>query len=210
VESAGRTFVSQVRNSWEVAGRTRDEPRTRARDANAWRKWLERNHASAREVWLVFSRKHTGRACVSYDEAVQEAICFGWIDGIKKRIDEDHYAYRFSPRRPGSRWSLINRKRTEALLAAGRMTAAGLAAVEEARRGGTWAAAKVKRPDHLSDLLRAALAGNRRASAAWDALSPSQQRLFNLWVNEAAREETRRRRAQQVLERVLAGRRPGM
>ena len=205
-----------------MARRIALEPRTSARDAKAWRKWLERNHASAHEVWLVFSRKHTGEACVGYDEAVQEAICFGWIDGIKKRVDEDHYAYRFSPRRPGSKWSLINRKRGEALLAAGRMAAAGLAAVEEARRRGAWAAveearrrgawaaAKVKRPDHMSDLLRAVLAGEPRATAAWDALSPSQQRLFNLWVNEAAREETRQRRAHEVLGRVLAGRRPGI
>jgi uncharacterized protein YdeI (YjbR/CyaY-like superfamily) len=147
---------------------------------------------------------------VGYDEAVKEALCFGWIDGIKKRLDEDHYAYRFSPRRPGSKWSLINRKRAEALLAAGRMAAAGLAAVEEARKRGAWAAAKVKRPDHMSELLRAVLASSPRATANWDALSASQQRLFNLWVNEAAREETRWRRAHQVLERVLAGQRPGV
>jgi uncharacterized protein YdeI (YjbR/CyaY-like superfamily) len=193
-----------------MASRTALQPTTNARDAKVWRKWLERNHASAVEVWLVFSRKHTGRACVGYDEAVEEALCFGWIDGIKKRVDEDHYAYRFSPRRPDSRWSLINRKRAEALLAAGRMTAAGLAAVEEGRRRGAWAAAKVKRPDHLSDLLREVLAGQPGATAAWDALTPSQQRLFNLWVNEAAREETRKRRAHEVLVRVLAGRRAGM
>ena len=189
---------------------TGPEPRTSARDARAWRKWLERNHASAREVWLIFARKHTGRACASYEEAVQEALCFGWIDGIKKHVDEDHYAYRFSPRRPGSRWSLINRKRAEALLAAGRMTEAGLAAIQEARRQGTWAAAKVKRPDHLSDLLGAALAGEPRAAAAWDALSPSQQRLFNLYVNEAARDETRERRVREVLARVLAGKKAGL
>jgi uncharacterized protein YdeI (YjbR/CyaY-like superfamily) len=186
------------------------EPRTSARDAKAWRRWLERHHASAREVWLIFSRKHTARPCVPYEQAVEEALCFGWIDGIKKRVDEDHYAYRFSPRRPDSRWSLINRKRAEGLLAAGRMTAAGLAAVEEGRRRGAWAAAKVKRPDHMSDLLRAVLASEARATAAWQALSPSHQRLFNLWVNEAAREETRQRRAHQVLVRLLAGRRPGM
>jgi uncharacterized protein YdeI (YjbR/CyaY-like superfamily) len=186
------------------------KPRTSARDAGAWRKWLERNHASAREVWLIFTRKHTGRACVSYEEAVQEALCFGWIDGIKKRVDEDHYTYRFSPRRPGSRWSLINRKRAEALLAGGRMAAAGLAAIREARRQGTWAAAKVQRPDHMSDLLRAALAGEPRAAASWHALSPSQQRLFNLWINEAARDETRERRVRDVLARVLAGKKAGL
>jgi uncharacterized protein YdeI (YjbR/CyaY-like superfamily) len=197
-------------NRGRMAGRTAPEPRTSARNARAWRQWLERNHASAREVWLVFSRKHTGRPCVSYDEAVQEALCFGWIDGIKKRVDEDHYTYRFSPRRPGSKWSLINRKRAEALLTAGRMAAAGLAAVEEGRRRGSWAAAKVKRPDHMSDLLRVVLTAEPRATAAWDALSPARQRLFNLWVNEAAREETRQRRAHEVVVRLLAGRRPGI
>jgi uncharacterized protein YdeI (YjbR/CyaY-like superfamily) len=155
---------------------------------------------------LIFARKHTGRRCVGYGEAVEEAICFGWIDGIKKRVDDDHFAYRFSPRRPQSRWSLINRKRAEALLAAGRVAAAGLAAIEEGRKRGTWAAAKVKRPDHTSELLRAVLDGQPRAAAAWDALSPAQRRLFNLWVNEAAREETRQRRAHQVLVRVLARR----
>jgi uncharacterized protein YdeI (YjbR/CyaY-like superfamily) len=193
-----------------MASKTTLEPRTTARDAKAWRQWLERHHASAGEVWLVFSRKHTGQACVSYDEAVEEALCFGWIDGIKKRVDEDHYTYRFSPRQPGSRWSLINRKRAEALLAAGRMAPAGLAAVEEGRKRGTWAAAKVKRPDQMSDLLRKALATEPRATAAWEALSPSQQRLYNLFVNEAAREETRQRRAQEVIKRVLAGRRAGL
>jgi uncharacterized protein YdeI (YjbR/CyaY-like superfamily) len=193
-----------------MASRMPPEPRTSARDAKAWRRWLERHHASASEVWLVFSRKHTGQACVSYDEAVEEALCFGWIDGIKKRVDEDHYTYRFSPREPGSRWSLINRKRAEALVAAGRMAPAGLAAIEEGKKRGTWAAAKVKRPDHLSDLLRTVLASEPRGTAAWDALSPSQQRLYNLFVNEAAREETRQRRAQEVVERVLAGRRAGL
>ena len=193
-----------------MKSKTALERRTSARDAKAWRKWLERNLASAREVWLVFSRKHTGRACVGYDEAVEEALCFGWIDGIKKRVDEDHYAFRFSPRQPASKWSLTNRRRAEALLAAGRMAAAGLAAVNEGRRRGTWAAATVKRPDHLSDLLRETLDSEPRATAAWHALSPSQQRLFNLWVNEAAREETRQRRAHEVLARVLAGRRAGL
>ena len=182
---------------------------TTARDAKAWRRWLERHHASATEVWLVFSRMHTGRACIRYVEAVEEALCFGWIDGIKKRVDDDHYTYRFSPRRPGSRWSLINRKRAEALRAAGRMAPAGLAAIEEGRRRGTWAAAKVKRPDQMSDLLRTLLAGVPRATSAWDALSPSLQRRYNLFVNEAAREETRQRRAREVLARLLAGRRPG-
>src|SRR5262245_35476308 len=97
------------------------KPRTSARDRKQWRRWLERNHASADEVWLVFSRKQTGRSCVEYEEAVEEALCFGWIDGIKKRVDQDHYGYRFSPRRSGSKWSPANRRRAEKLMAAGRI-----------------------------------------------------------------------------------------
>jgi uncharacterized protein YdeI (YjbR/CyaY-like superfamily) len=95
-------------------------------------------------------------------------------------------------------------------MAAGRMAPAGLAAVEEARRQGAWAAAKARRPDRMSDLLAAVLAADRRAAAAFAALSPARQRLWNLWVNGAAREETRARRAREVVVRVLAGRQPGM
>jgi uncharacterized protein YdeI (YjbR/CyaY-like superfamily) len=198
--------------SEQQTGMSRSEiqPRTSARDRATWRRWLVRHHGSAREVWLVFARKHTREASIDYDEAVEEALCFGWIDGIKKTIDQDHYTYRFSPRKPGSAWSAINRKRAERLVSEGRMAPAGLAAVEEGRRSGAWARATKKRPDGMSDLLRDVLAADPEGRAMFEALPPGQRRLWNLYVNEAAREETRARRAREVLVRVRAGRRPGM
>ena len=192
------------------AARAAFDPSATASDRATWRRWLDRHHRKAAEVWLIFARKHTGKPCVTYDEAVEEALCYGWIDGIKKTVDEDHYTYRFTPRRPGSAWSPINRKRAEQLIEAGRMTPTGLAAVAEARQTGAWSRSQIKRPDHMSSLLKEVLATNPSARAAFEALPPSHQRQWNLWVNEAVKEETRTRRAQEVAVRVLARRRPGM
>ena len=92
----------------------------------AWRRWLEKHHAAKSEVWIAYYKKHTGKPCVSYEEAVEEALCFGWIDGQVRRLDDDSYAQRFTPRRSGSQWSTVNLRRFERLRAEGRVTAAGL------------------------------------------------------------------------------------
>ncbi len=94
-----------------------------------WRAWLEENHHRETEIWLVFYKSHTGHPCVSYEDAVEEALCFGWIDSLVKRIDDDRYAQKFSPRKPGSKWSVSNRRRMAKLIREGRMTPAGLATV---------------------------------------------------------------------------------
>ena len=103
-----------------------------------WRAWLQANHAIEKEAWLKISKKHASRAGVSLEEATEEALCFGWIDSFMKPIDEQSYALRYSPRRPGSKWSDPNKKRAIRLVEEGRMTEAGLAAIEAAKRGGTW------------------------------------------------------------------------
>lgn len=105
-------------------------PRLECENRREWRAWLRQNHGRVGEVWLVFFKKHTGRPGVLYDEAVEEAICFGWIDGLKRRIDEDRYAFRFSPRRPRSKWSPRNVEVATRLLADGKMTKAGRLAFE--------------------------------------------------------------------------------
>jgi uncharacterized protein YdeI (YjbR/CyaY-like superfamily) len=97
-----------------------------------WRSWLRRNHAEKDEIWLVYARKHTGEPRISYNDAVEEALCFGWIDSIQRAVDDDHFAQRFSPRRPGSPWSEMNRQRLKRLVAAKRMTPAGMAVVGDA------------------------------------------------------------------------------
>ena len=109
-----------------------------APDRAAWRAWLEANHASAPEIWLVFLKKHVAEPCVSLDEAVEEALCFGWVDSLLRRIDDRSHALRFTPRKPGSRWSASNKARVERLTREGRMAPAGLAAVAAAKERGTW------------------------------------------------------------------------
>jgi uncharacterized protein YdeI (YjbR/CyaY-like superfamily) len=98
-----------------------------AKTTEDWRKWLATHHASQPEIWLVFHKQNTGMAGIEYADALDEALCFGWVDSLVKRIDERRYARRFTPRREGSRWSAINRKRYAALKAAGRLQAAGMA-----------------------------------------------------------------------------------
>ncbi|MGA7733294.1 MAG: hypothetical protein WCD37_18690 [Chloroflexia bacterium] len=94
-----------------------------------WRAWLQANHETGREVWLVFYKKHTGQPSLPYNDAVEEALCFGWIDSVEKRLDADRYALRFTPRKPKSNWSESNKRRVRQLVASGRMTEAGLAKV---------------------------------------------------------------------------------
>jgi uncharacterized protein YdeI (YjbR/CyaY-like superfamily) len=116
-----------------------------ARDRGAWRAWLEANHATAAEVWLLFYKRHTAEPCVTLDEAVEEAMCFGWVDSLLRRIDDRRHKLRFTPRKPGGQWAQSNKDRVERLTAEGRMAPAGLAAVEAAKADGSWDAPT--RPD---------------------------------------------------------------
>src|SRR5512136_3210078 len=123
-----------------------------------WRGWLQEHHVTSSETWLVIRKKHAGGEGLNYVEAVEQALCFGWIDGAMHSADAESYYLRFSPRQPGSIWSAANRKRAEWLIAQGRMEAAGLAKIEEAKENGQWEAA-FQREDtaSLPDELKAAL-----------------------------------------------------
>jgi uncharacterized protein YdeI (YjbR/CyaY-like superfamily) len=184
--------------------------RVAPRDRAAWRAWLAAHHATVREVLVVFRRKGTG-ASVTYDEAVEEALCFGWIDGVKHKLDDTRYAHRFTPRRPGSAWSALNRRRAAAMIAAGQMQPAGQAAIDDAKRAGTWdrpAPAAAPAAGAATDLpaeLAAALARTKAAQRAYDALAPGQRRLWARWVGEAKQAETRARRAARTAEQLRAG-----
>ena len=170
---------------------------------DAWRAWLAQNHARATELWLVIYKKNSGKPTVSYDEAVEEALCFGWIDGITKSISAEKYAQRFSPRRRGSVWSESNENRVAKMIAQGRMTESGLAKIEEAKRNGEWD--KATRREAATDApreLKQALQGNKLAQRNFDALSPSQKKLYIFWVADAKKVETRQRRSQ-VAVRML-------
>ena len=159
-----------------------------------WRKWLKQNHRKVDEVWLVFYKKGAGEQSLDYDSALDEALCYGWIDSIIKKIDDTKYARKFTPRNEVSKWSEINKKRVERLIKDGRMTEAGLAVVKAAKANGCWD--KSDRPPTIpkvSPELIIALKRNKKAAANFDQLAPSHQKQYIMWIATAKRPETKRK-----------------
>lgn len=180
-----------------------------APDRAAWREWLAAHHGERTQVWLLLHKKHVEEPSVSYDAAVEEALCWGWIDGLTKRWDERSYAVRFTPRKSGSVWSESNVTRVARMIAEGRMTPAGMALVAEAKRRGTWDEATSGRLDVTPPDLEAALAGVPAACERWKAWAPTDRRQYIYWVLDAKRPETRARRIADVVRRAAAGLKPG-
>lgn len=177
-----------------------------AADRAAWIAWLEQHHATVSEVALVFYRKATGTPSIDYAAAVEEALCFGWIDGIKRTLDDQRYTYRFTPRRPGSRWSEANKQRIAALRAAGKLRPAGIAAIAAAEASGSWdRPARPAVPAAMPDELAAALRASPKARAAFARLPPSHQRQWQQYVHDARQAETRQRRAAKAAAQLAAG-----
>ena len=176
-----------------------------------WRSWLAEHHDREKELWLIFFKKHTGRAGLTYEGAVQEALCFGWIDGILKRIDDEKHTIRFSPRRKNSIWSATNKKRVAKMISEERMTEAGLAKVEQAKRNGQWDNASLQRPvpDVPSELTKA-MAKNRAARQNFEKLAPSYRRQYIWWIAIAKRDETRRQRVAEAVRLLAESKKLGM
>ncbi len=179
----------------------RYEPADRA----AWRAWLEAHHATAAGVWVVSFRRSSGRPVVAYEDLVEEALCFGWIDSQGAGLDDERTMLRFTPRRRGSPWARSNRERVERLLAEGRMAPAGLRAVEAARADGSWAALEAVDDLRVPDDLALALAADSAAGPGFDGLSPSRRRAILSWVGSAKRPATRARRITDVVRAAAAG-----
>ncbi len=176
-----------------------------------WRAWLAENHAAAQEIWLIIRKKHTDKAGLTYIEALEEALCFGWIDGILKRIDDEKHTIRFTPRRRDSIWSEQNKRRVAKLIQAGRMTEAGLAKIKEAKANGQWEKTAAREDVTLvPPELTAALAGNAQAQASFEKLAPSYRKQFIYWISTAKREETREKRIKTTIKLLAANRRLGM
>ncbi|MBI3792312.1 MAG: YdeI/OmpD-associated family protein [Gemmatimonadetes bacterium] len=171
----------------------------------AWRAWLTRHHARSTGVWLVFRKAPAEPTGFSRHDAAHEALCFGWIDSLIKRLDDHRYAVKMTPRRPGSRWSDVNRRRWAELKAAGRLAPAGLATAPSARRSA---------PKPVVPVLPAYIARAFRADApAWrffGSLPSRERRNFVVWIHTARTDETRDRRIRESLERLRAGRRLGL
>lgn len=171
-----------------------------------WRAWLQANHASVDAVWLVFPRKELGRPSVRYEEAVEEALCFGWIDGVLNKLDAGWYAIRFTPRKPRSIWSKANVERVERMMRAGLMTDRGRAVYEAAVASGAVAAAyAVKDPVALPEELADALQSDARAATLFASLSESQRRMWMRWVLSVKQPASRRKKAGEALALILAG-----
>ena len=173
-----------------------------------FRAWLEANHASETEVLVGFYKKGSGRPSITWPESVDEALCFGWIDGVRRNAGEVAYTIRFTPRRVTSIWSAINVAKVKALTAAGRMHPAGLSAyaARTPERTGVYSFERL-RAARLSRDQRARLRANRRAAAFFDAQPPGYRALVTHWVVSAKRPETRERRLSQLIADSAAGRR---
>jgi uncharacterized protein YdeI (YjbR/CyaY-like superfamily) len=172
-----------------------------------FRRWLEAHHASARELWVGFYKKASGKGGLTYKEAVDEALCFGWIDGIKKRVDEASYTHRFSPRTAGSIWSAINLKRIEELIGLGLVSPAGVQTFErrDPRKAGLYSFEN--RPQAFDAAIERRFKANARAWRFFRAQPPGYRKLVTFWVMSAKKEETRRRRVDAALASSAEGKR---
>jgi uncharacterized protein YdeI (YjbR/CyaY-like superfamily) len=177
----------------------------------AWRAWLARNHARVAGIWMLYYKKHTGRLSLAYADAVEEALCFGWIDGKIRRLDGATYMQRYTPRSERSIWSELNRRRAQRMIRRGLMTAAGLVKIRAAKKSGAWEqATRPRRPPTLPTDLRRALAQQPEAQEHFRAFAPSYRTLFIYWVASAKKPDTRARRIARVVEMAAANRKPGM
>jgi uncharacterized protein YdeI (YjbR/CyaY-like superfamily) len=171
-----------------------------------WSAWLADHHAAAPGVWLSIAKAGGGATSVSYSEALDEALCYGWIDGQKGALDDTHWRQRFTPRGPRSRWSQINRDRVEALIAAGRMRPAGLHQVQLAQADGRWDAAyPSSRSATVPDDLRAALDAQPGAAAFFETLTSANRYAILYRVHEAKRPATRAARIEKFVAMLARG-----
>jgi len=169
-------------------------------DRAGWREWLACNHGQSAGVWLVFYRSSTRKPSLAYEEAVEEALCFGWIDSIIRKLDAERYVRKFTPRRRGSNWSESNRRRVFRLLEQDMMTEQGMAAVREAKASGTWLGNdRPAIPDEVPGELAAALVENPPAKTFFENLAPSYRRRFIAWVATAKRDKTRAARVRESI-----------
>jgi len=176
----------------------------------AWRAWLARHHASATEVWLQYAKRHTGEPRVEYHAAVEEAICFGWIDGLVRSVGERYYAQRFTPRRAGSRWSAINQRRYAKLLREGRLTEAGLAKAPPSEVDQPAAPLEPRAEPVILPEFRRALRSSPKAWRTFESLAPSYRRFYLGWIAAAKREATRTRRIAEAISLLAEGKKLGI
>ena len=180
-------------------------------DIQEWHKWLEKNYDKESEAWLVIYKKQSKQSGLKYDEALMEALCFGWIDGKMKTIDDDRFILRFSPRKSNSVWSQINKDKAEKLISQGQMTEAGLARIDEAKKNGSWDGAYTNRiREEIPPDLKKALMGNIIARDNFGHFANSYRNMYIGWITSAKTEPTRKKRVAEVVKRSVSKKKPGI
>jgi uncharacterized protein YdeI (YjbR/CyaY-like superfamily) len=193
-----------------------NEPTLYAPSREAWREWLETNHASESHIWLIYYKKHTGKPSVPYNDAVEEALCFGWIDSLVQRIDEEKYMQKYTPRKPKSTWSKLNVRRVEKMMKEGKMTPVGMELYNYAVENGLLPdmdeqpAKKEGIFPEVPEYFSQALSQNPKACETFNRLAPSYKLAYLGWIMQAKREETRQRRLKETIELLSAGKKLGM
>jgi uncharacterized protein YdeI (YjbR/CyaY-like superfamily) len=177
-----------------------DAPLVHADDREGWRAWLAANHATVSGAWLVTWRSRSGHAALAYEAAIEEALCFGWVDSTGGRIDDERGKLYFAPRKPRSPWAASNKARVERLIRDGRMTPAGMRAIERAKANGSWEVLDSAERLEIPVDLAAALAAHPPAAENFDAFAPSVRKMLLGWIALAVRSETRASRVRKVAE----------
>lgn len=178
----------------------------------AWRAWLSANHANETEIWLVYYKKSSGKTSIGYNDSVEEALCFGWVDSLIKKINERKYARKFTPRKTNSNWSESNIIRVEKLTTAGLMTKSGLALVAAAKHSGSWdnPVTPPKLSFELPPEFAAALAKNKEAQAYFGELAKTYKKQYIGWIITAKRADTRARRIRESVALLEKGQKLGL
>lgn len=182
--------------------------KTEAIDRPAWRNWLEQNHQTAIGVWLIYYKVKSGKPSVQYSEAVKEALCFGWIDSKVKSLDDDRYMQIFTPRKPKSVWSKLNKQYVEELIEQDLMTEAGIKKIEAAKLDGSWTALDAIEALILPSDLIEALKKNVIAQQNFEAFSNSTKKVILYWIESAKRSETRLNRIEKSVIAATQNRSP--
>jgi uncharacterized protein YdeI (YjbR/CyaY-like superfamily) len=189
------------------------------KNRHVWRKWLQEFHLQADSIWLIYYKKHTGKPRIPYDDAVEEAICFGWIDTTIKRIDDERFMQKFTPRKKKSNWSEHNIRRAEKMIHEDKMTKSGMAKyrqwlneqLQEAESGSHLTKSERKRlMIEISPVFKKMLGTNYLANENFHKLAPSHKKQYLEWINSAKREETRLKRMKEAVYLLESGKKLGM
>jgi uncharacterized protein YdeI (YjbR/CyaY-like superfamily) len=176
-----------------------------------WRIWLEKNHKNKKEIWLLHYKKQSGKHGLNHIDAVEEALCFGWIDSKLKKIDEERFILKYSPRKPKSVWSKINKEKAEAMIVSGKMRQAGLDKIEEAKRHGLWNIAYTNKMKERIPLdLKHALIEDNKAWDNFQGFANSYRNMYCGWIKNAKTQETREKRITEVVKRAHLNKKPGV